>query len=246
MTTDAAIVQDDRQPRLHRAGLSLALLAVLGLAVLAIGFMLARPLKVMPRLGAAPSFTLTDPHGQPLGSDDLRGKVVLYDFVYTSCQTVCPAMTAQMMQVQQRLADGGQLGEDVVLVTITFDPERDTPERLLAESRKFGAVAGGWHWLTGELIAIKQLVGGEFGVYFEKVAAEDAPHDEGHAHEGYDFVHATVFVLVDEEGQIRSEYHQMLDIDEVMRDIGLVVSEKNAPALARPVWQAAHAIRAYP
>lgn len=246
MITDAITAQSDRQARPGWGGLRAALVAVLVLGLLATGFMLARPVKVLPRLGAAPSYTLTDPQGQPLGSDDLRGKVVLYDFVYTSCETVCPAMTAQMMQVQQRLEDERWLGEDVVLVTITFDPERDTPERLLAESRKFGAVEGGWHWLTGELIAIKQLVGGEFGVYFEKVEAENAPHDADHAHEGYDFVHATVFVLVDEDGQIRSEYHQMLNLDEVMRDIELVVREKNAPPLAQPVWQAAHAIRAYP
>lgn len=246
MTTDAITAQSDRQARRREGGVRLALLAVLVLGFVAVGFILAKPLKVLPRLGAAPAYTLTGAHGRPLGSDDLRGKVVLYDFVYTSCETVCPAMTAQMMQVQHRLEEVGWLGEDVALVTITFDPERDTPERLLAESREVGAVQGAWHWLTGELITIKQLVGSEFGVYFEKVETENASHGEDHPHEGYDFVHATVFVLVDEQGEIRSEYHQMLNVDEVMRDIALVVREKNAPPLVEPAWQAAHAIRAYP
>src|SRR5690606_8100710 len=83
MTTAAITAQSNRQARPGWGGLRAALVAVLVLGLLAVGFMLARPVKVLPRLGAAPSYTLTDPQGRPLGSDDLRGKVVLYDFVYT-------------------------------------------------------------------------------------------------------------------------------------------------------------------
>jgi protein SCO1/2 len=159
-------------------------------------------------------------------------------------------MTAQMLKVQRGLEEKGWLGDEVMLVSITFDPERDTSARLAEKAAEFNADPDGWLWLTGDLITIKQLVGGDFGVYFEQVpldeeAAEAAGLTPEEIAEGYDFVHATAFVLVDEEGTIRSEYRQMLDTEQAMRNIALVVREKNAGALA-PLWRAAHAIRAYP
>ncbi len=160
-------------------------------------------------------------------------------------------MTGQMMQVGQQLEADGLLGDDVVLATITFDPERDTPERLKTYSEQMNADGGSWLWLTGNPVEIRQLVGGEYGVYFEQVpldadALAAAGHDPAEHEGGYDFVHASVFVLVDGNGEIRGEYRQMLDIEQTVRDIRLVVREENAPALLRPLWAASHALRAYP
>jgi protein SCO1/2 len=224
--------------------------AVLLPTLLIITFMAVKPLRVMPRLAPAPGYTLADQHGEPVSAADLRGKVVLYDFIYTSCTTMCPAMTAQMLKVQRGLEEKGWLGDEVMLVSITFDPERDTPARMAEKAREVNANPDGWLWLTGDLLTIKQLVGGEFGVYFEQIPLdEDAVDAAGlspeQIAEGYDFVHATAFVLVDEEGTIRADYRQMLDAERALRDIALVVREKNAGALA-PLWGAAHAIRAYP
>lgn len=234
-----------------RFGLQLALLVLAALAALALLFMIAKPLKVLPRLAVAPPYTLTDQNGHPVADADLHGKVVLYDFVYTHCTTVCPAMTGQMLQVQKRLEEAGLLGSDVVLVTITFDPERDTPERLRQYAQQMYASPEGWFWLTGDPITIRRLVGGQFGVYFEKIASDQdnggaVSHHHGSQPGGYDFVHATVFLLVDGDGVIRSEYRQMLDVDRAMRDIRLVVREQNAGVLVRPLWEAAHLVRAYP
>lgn len=212
---------------------------------------LLKPLKVMPRVAPAPSFNLIDQNGSPVSSADLRGRVVLVDFVYTHCTTVCPAMTGQMAQVSRRLAEDGLLGDDVLLVTITFDPERDTPERLRTYARQMNADGDAWLWLTGDPVSIRQLVGADYGVYFEQVPLDEdelvaAGHDPADHAGGYDFVHASVFVLIDGQGQIRSEYRQMLDIDQTLRDIHLVVRENDAPALLRPLWAASHALRAYP
>jgi protein SCO1/2 len=233
----------------HR-GMHWLLPAVMLPTLLIITFLAVKPLKVMPRLAPAPGYTLTDQRGEPVSAADLRGRVVLYDFIYTNCTTMCPAMTARMLEVQRGLEEKGWLGDEVMLVSITFDPERDTPARMAEEARAVNADPGGWLWLTGDLLTIKQLVGGEFGVYFEQI-----PLDEGAAGAagltpeeiagGYDFVHATAFVLVDEEGTIRADYRQMLDAEGAMRDIALVVREKNAGPLA-PLWRVAHAIRAYP
>jgi protein SCO1/2 len=201
---------------------------------------------VLPDLSAAPTYQLIDQNAQPFGSEDLDGKVVLYNFVFTHCTTVCPAMTGQMLQIQNRLAAQGMLGRDVELVTITFDPERDTSERLAEYAASVNASDTDWHWLTGNLIEIKQLVGGDFGVYFERVPLSEDALVAGHDHEGYDFVHSTVFVIVDGGGEIRAEYQQMLDIDQTLRDIKLVVREQQAGPLLRPLFLAAHSIRAYP
>jgi len=243
MTTDTLNLTTNTKPS-RRTPWVLGLLLIV-VAVLGLGFLLLKPVKVLPVVVPAPTYQLVDQHGQPFSSDDLHGKVVLYDFIYTSCTTVCPAMTGQMLQMQRQFEAQNWLGSDVELVTISFDPTRDTPERLASYAESVNADETGWHWLTGDSLEIKQLVGGEFGVYFEQVPL-DASSPADQQEEGYDFVHSTVFVIVDENGDIRAEYQQMLDIEQTMRDVGLVVREKNAGPLLIPVLRLAHAIRAYP
>jgi protein SCO1/2 len=227
------------------------LLAGLILAAMILFYMLAKPIKVMPFVAEVPTYILTDQNGESFNEADLVGKVVIYDFVYTHCTTVCPAMTGTMLQFQRRFEEAGLLGDAVELVTITFDPVRDTAARLREYAREVNADPEHWHWLTGSEIAIKQLVGGEFGVYFEQIPLDEAAADaagltpEERAN-GYDFVHAVMFVLVDGDGNIRAEYQQMPDVDQVMRDTKLVVREQNANALLRLVYKTAHLIQAYP
>jgi len=208
--------------------------------LLLLGVALMRPLPV---LATAPSYDLIDQSGLPIHDTDLRGRIALYDFIYTSCTTVCPVMTGQMLQIQSALADVGWLGNEVVLISITFDPERDTPARLREYATQMQARPDGWLWLTGDLIEIKQLVGGEFGVYFEKVGAGEGHAMHGMDEAGYDFVHDTTFTLVDDQGRLRAEYHSFPGLDVMMRDIGSLVREKNARGPMRLAWQAAHWLR---
>ena len=78
-----------------------------------------------------PDFTLTTQADAPLRTVDLRGKVVLVSFVFTTCSGSCPATTHRMSQVARTLADQGLLRDDRVrLLSITLDPARDTPEAL--------------------------------------------------------------------------------------------------------------------
>jgi protein SCO1 len=81
-----------------------------------------------------------------LKSDAIGERIVVVDFVYTSCTTVCPVVSAVMAQVQAKL--GARVGRDVALVTVTVDPVRDTPARLKEYSARIGA-GPGWTWLTG-------------------------------------------------------------------------------------------------
>lgn len=91
------------------------------------------------------------------GAAFLGDGVVAIDFVYTSCTTVCPVLTAIFSQVQERLGD--RLGRSVRLVTITLDPARDTPERLAAYARRHGAKEG-WRWLTGDAPQVEAVLKG--------------------------------------------------------------------------------------
>ncbi len=91
---------------------------------------------------------LVDQDGRNLRfkSEALGDRIVVINFAYTTCTTVCPLSSASLAQVQGKLGD--RVGRDVVLVTLTVDPLRDTPARLKAYAGNLGAGAG-WTWLTG-------------------------------------------------------------------------------------------------
>ncbi len=117
-----------------------------------------------------PDTVLITQHGEHrrLDSDIVAGRIVIIDFVYTTCTTVCPVLSAILSQVQGQL--DGRVGKDVLLVSISVDPVRDTPARLKAYADKLRA-GDGWVWLTGE----KQAVDG----VLEKLGAY-SPNFEDH------------------------------------------------------------------
>ncbi len=107
--------------------------------------------------------TLVDQNGRParLASDVLDSRIVVMDFVYTTCTAVCPVLSAVLGQVQAKLA--GRLERDVRLVSITVDPVRDTPARLKAYGEKHGA-GSGWVWLTGDTTTVNDVLK-DFGAF---------------------------------------------------------------------------------
>jgi len=86
--------------------------------------------------------------------DVIKGKIVLINFIYTNCPDLCPLGTARLSQIQEKLGD--IVGHDLFLVSLTVDPERDTPERLKEFSASFGA-GPGWLFLTGEPSDIRAI-----------------------------------------------------------------------------------------
>ena len=114
---------------------------------------------------------LVDQDGQELMfvSDVIGDNIVVMDFVYTTCTTICPVLSAIFTQVQGKL--GEQVGEDVVLVSMSVDPARDTPQRLKAYSAKHRA-GDGWLWLTGAKPVVDEVLVG-VGAYTTNV--EDHP-----------------------------------------------------------------------
>src|SRR4029450_1267661 len=109
----------------------------------------------LPKIAPAPAFTLTSQDGTQVSLADLRGKVVAVTFIYTSCIDTCPVLTALMAHVQDKL--GQDFGEKVAFVSITVDPERDTPEVLKQYADTFGAYLKGWSFPPGALAAFGDL-----------------------------------------------------------------------------------------
>jgi len=112
-------------------------------------------------IGAAmPDFTLTDQEGQAVTLSAFRGQLVAVDFIYTRCPLpdVCPRLSANFARLQKRFAG------KMTLLSISLDPEYDTPAVLTEYAHRWGAAAG-WHFLTGAPSAI-QTVAGRFGVVY--------------------------------------------------------------------------------
>lgn len=113
------------------------------------------PAPASPRTGAVPirldlpDAPLSDQDGRQvrLRSDVLAGRIVVVDFIYTTCTTICPIYSATMAELQRRL--GARAGHDVQLVTVTVDPLRDTPRRLKEYASRHTDRTEGWAFLTG-------------------------------------------------------------------------------------------------
>ena len=112
-------------------------------------------------IGAAvPDFTLTDQSSKPVHLADFRGRVVALNFVYTRCPLpdVCPRLCAGFARLQKRFA-----GRDLALLSVTLDPQYDTPEVLAGYAKIWRADLARWHFLTGALEDV-QRVAGRFGI----------------------------------------------------------------------------------
>jgi protein SCO1 len=100
----------------------------------------------------APDFTLIDQDENPVQLSSLRGKVVLLDFIYTSCPGPCPLLSRKFSQFQKAL--GERVGKEIMLLSITVDPQHDTPAVLKEYARRYQADTAGWKFLTGSTQAI--------------------------------------------------------------------------------------------
>ncbi|MEJ5251722.1 MAG: SCO family protein [Chthonomonadetes bacterium] len=159
----------------------------------------------LPVLGEVPDFTLTAHTGQPIALNDLRGRVWVANFFFTTCRSICPIMQDNVTKVQTAFADNPA----VQIVSFTVDPEHDTVTVLSEYARGKGAIPGKWLFVTGEKKAIYRLARKGF-----KLAAEDVPEQiEGTTH---DFVHSEKLVLVDSQGRIRG-YYSGLDMEQVQQ-----------------------------
>ncbi len=112
-----------------------------------------------------PDFSLIDQSNRSITLSEFRGKVVAITFIYTRCPLpdYCIRLSNNFAQLQKRFHD--RLNRDLVLLSITFDPEHDQPEVLKKYAEQWKAKADDWHFLTGSLAAVKQVCG-MFGMNF--------------------------------------------------------------------------------
>jgi len=153
-------------------------------------------------------FTATSQDNKPFGLKDVKGKIWLADFVFTSCADVCPPMTSNMTKLQKQVKEEGL--KDVEFVSFSVDPTVDTPEALARYAKQFGADFKNWTFLTGySQEFIEEYASKTFKTIVKKPA------------EGDQVIHQTFFYLVDQEGNIKKTYGGFKDVpyDEIIKDI---------------------------
>lgn len=147
------------------------------------------PLPSLMPLGA---WSLTDQDGEAFGSDALRDKVWIADFVFTSCPDVCPMMSTQMSNLTRRV------DERVHFVSISVDPEHDTPQRMREYAERYRADTDRWHFLTGTEDEVRGVIVDRFRHH----VGDRNARDDGR----YEIMHGVRFVLVDQRGVVRGHY----------------------------------------
>jgi protein SCO1/2 len=155
----------------------------------------------LPVLGQVPNTALLDHQGRTVTFPrDLAGRVAVVDFIFTRCVLTCPRMTAEMLRLEERLAaEKSRVPAlaDVVLVSVSVDPEHDRPEVLANYARSYQIERPHWWLLTGEPTTVRQLVRDGF-----KLALEATPPGMPNR-EAEPITHSSRFVLVDGDGAIR-------------------------------------------
>ena len=143
--------------------------------------------RTVSSYGSVPDFTLINQDGKNFGSTDLRGKIWIADFVYSTCPGPCPMISSRMSELQEPLKN-----TDVHLVSFSVDPAKDTPQVLRGYAEKLQAEPGRWDFLTGPQSTIYNLSRDGF-----KLAVGE---EKGVP------IHSTRMILVDRHGAIRGYY----------------------------------------
>jgi protein SCO1/2 len=139
-------------------------------------------------IGPAPKFELTDQNKKLISNKDYAGKVYVLEFFFTTCPTICPKMNMNMLTIQNAFFGNPNFG----IVSITINPDNDTPEVLKEHAQKLGVKSSNWHFLTGDKNKIFDLANKGFNVY----VGQNSKVNGG-------FEHSGLFALIDKNGDIR-------------------------------------------
>lgn len=180
-----------------------------------------------PVLYTLPPFELTERSGEKVTLDGLKARVWVVGFVFTTCQGPCPMMTSQMYLLQRRLDESPETAAAyeagrVGLVTVSVDPEHDTPQVLSEYARLAHADASRWLFLTGERGAVWSLIRDGFKL----------PVAEDETSPAMPIMHSQRLVLVDGVGRIRG-FYESLDEEArqaLWRDVVKVLGEAGTSA----------------
>ena len=147
----------------------------------------------LPVIGRISDFSLTNQNNATVTLSQLRGKVWVADIIFTRCPGPCSSMTDRLVELQGQIPGG----DETRIVSLSSDPEYDTPEVLRKYAEKHGADTNRWWFLTGPKKVLQQLAVNDFKFVDIETKPEErtVPEDL--------FIHSTWYVLVDRQGQVR-------------------------------------------
>ncbi len=149
--------------------------------------------------------TLTDSSAKPFSFSQLKGKVWVIDFIFTTCGSICPIMTQNLSGVYKAYRDYPQLH----FVSVSVNPEFDTPEILSKYAKKYRVDTARWHFLTGPREVIQNLAVSAF-----KIGSVKEP-----------MFHSASFILVDKNGAIRGYYEgtNAMSVQTLINDLAVLL-----------------------
>ena len=173
-------------------------------------------------IGPAPKFELTNQDNLKVSNETYKGKVYVLEFFFTTCPSICPKMNLSMLEIEKTFFGNPNFG----IVSITIDPNHDTPQILKEHAKLLGVKSSTWNFLTGDKTTIRDLSNKGFNLY----AGENAKVNGG-------FEHSGLFALIDKDGNIRCRkddfgnpilYYDGLDkkgVRDIQQDIKILLEE---------------------
>ena len=165
--------------------------------------------NALPEIGMVPEFEFVNSEQETITLNNLKGKVWVADFIFTTCTMACPMMTGNMNIIHKKY----KKNDDVRLVSISVYPEYDTPEVLTKYASQYDANTSRWYFLTGEESTVKRVIkdGFKIGDYEDII------------------FHSEKFALVDKKGMIRAYYNGMKteDMKKLKKDINILLKQNS-------------------
>jgi protein SCO1/2 len=167
-------------------------------------------------------FALINQENKPVSWNDLKGKIVIADFFFTHCPTICPSLTKNMKRLSESIYNGEKVGDqtnkEVHFLSFSIDPERDSVERLKYWADRFQINPEQWWLLTGSKKTIYDLI-----IHEMKIPVEDGMGVDTN------FMHTDHFVLIDSSRHVRGFYHGLdsTSLAALSEDLVLLTLEKN-------------------
>jgi protein SCO1 len=161
-------------------------------------------------------FSFTDQEGSTFTQAEVKDKVFVVEYFFTTCKTICPVMNVQMSRVHEKFKEK----ENFKILSFTVDPETDDVAQMKRYADEHEANSNCWHFLTGSRADLYRLARRSFFVLKPAEA-------ENQGDVGSDFIHTNNFVLVDKQMRIRGYYDgtSAKEVDKLIHDIEILLKQ---------------------
>jgi protein SCO1/2 len=161
-----------------------------------------------------PKFSLLDQDSLDLGYARFSERIFIVDFFFTTCSTICPIMTSELVKLQGRLYEKG-LGEEIQFLSVTIDPNTDSPQVLKSYAENKGCNLNSWALGTGEIEYVDELSKEGFFLAVDRNAA----YQDG-------IIHSSQVILIDENRHVRGSYDAVdeNEMQKLLQDL-IILSE---------------------